>query len=216
MVKKFRRVYKKRSTKVSPRVKRFVRKAIRRTAEIKRVSLSPTTTFSSIGASWVETDLTDITQGVLVSNRIGNEVTLTGLHLNATLVGGQVNSVTDDSRNIIRMVIALWEGNAGQTPLATAGATINSDIRADATTGNGLIRKYVDKVIELKSPGVDSSGYMPAVFHVKKFLRLRSKIKYMSATSSTAQRRLVVSCGDTPRPPFSTFAVRFSYSFFVF
>lgn len=179
--------------KVAPKVKRYVQKAIHRDTENKFGNLNLTANFSSVGSAWVEYEVTNIPQGSVISQRTGNQIRLRGYYVGGTIVGGQSNLASDDNRNTLRIVIALWD-SSNATPLTTNGADLNSLIAKETSAGKGLVKKYVDTIIELRSPGRDSTGYLPAMRYFKKFLKLHNTlIRYSGAGSTTAQRKLIIS-----------------------
>lgn len=187
---RFRRF--RRSTKVAPKVKRYVRKAIAKNQENKYSNLNLTSTFSSVGNTWVETDLTAISQGTGVSNRIGHQVKTKAFYIRGTLVGGQSNLATDDNRNTFRIVLALWDSTVA-TPLASNGADLSSYIARQSTVGRGLIKKYMDKVIELPTQGRDSTGYLPAIRQIRKFIKCPAFIRYYGSVAGNDNRKLILS-----------------------
>lgn len=178
------------STKVSKNVKRYVKRTLNRNIEMKYKNTLSTVSFASISNSWTELNLTDISQGDSVIHRSGRELMIKAFHLNGILVGGQSNLATDDNRNIVRVVLGLWDNS---TPLTTAGADINSYIAPKQAQGAGLVKKYIDMIIPLVSQGQDSTGYMPAMRKINKFLKMSRKIQYSADTSTSSNTFLVLS-----------------------
>lgn len=192
---------------VSKKVKKYVKKAIISKAEHKISSSTLITNFNSVGNAWVELDTTILTQGVPQSQRIGNSINVTSLGLRGVLVGGQANVATDDNRNVLRMVVAIWDGRTA-TPLATNGATISSILRKDLATGNGLIKILCDRTFVLTSPGRDSTGYMPYQKYIKFYKKIMRKIDYTTTVNTTSQRKIIISMitdsAAVPHPGFVT------------
>lgn len=183
----------KRKPKYVPRpVKAFVKKAIAKNIENKFRTEQATTNFSSIGNAWVEVDLTDMAQGGGIGQRIGNEIKLKAFSLRGTLVGGQNNLATDDNRNTVRIVLALWDASS-VTPLQTNGAGLNTYIGKRTNVSKGLLKKYIDKIIELPTAGRDSTGYLPAMKMVKMFVKLNSFVKYYGSASTADNKKLILS-----------------------
>lgn len=204
----------RRPAKISPKVKRYVRKAIHRNVENKFGNYDLTSAFGSVGNSWSETEFTNIAQGTTVNQRVGQNITARALSINGVIAGGQVNLATDDKVNTVRMVLALWDSTTA-TPLSANAATINSYISKEQSAGRGLIKKYMDKVITLSSSGRDSTGYLPVVKHIRKFIKCRSYIRYTASGSTTASRKLILSIitdsSVVPHPGFTQGFMTFFY-----
>lgn len=177
---------------VSRNVKQYVNKAIAKQVETKFVNNTLPTAFSSIGNTWVEQDMTAIAQGAGIAQRNGHEVKITGFNLRGTLVGGQSNLATDDNRNTVRIILATWDASSAG-PLAANGATIDSYISKNTTVSRGLIKKHIDKIIELPTAGRDSTGYLPAIKLVKFFKKLRTFIRYYGSASTNDNKKLILS-----------------------
>lgn len=190
----YKKRYYKKSKKpaVSPAVKKYVKKTITNTAEDKFNSGLLSLSHATVSSSWIEKDLTELTQGTAANHRIGDEVMVNNVGFEGVMVGGQSNNSLDDSRNIVRIVIAEWDGRVA-TPLATNSATISDIIRKDEIVGKGLIRVLYDKVHLFTSYGRDSTGYMPTQKHIKFNKKLLKKIKYANASSTEAQTRIIMS-----------------------
>lgn len=101
MVKK-RRVRRKRSTKVSKNVKRFVNKKLKKEVETKYNDYYNSGTFDWNGSVYY--NLTVIPQGTTDSNRIGDKISLRGIRLRYHLLCG-------DTYNICRIVVFQYYGN---------------------------------------------------------------------------------------------------------
>lgn len=199
----------KKNTKafVPKAVKTYVAKKLHTAGEDKFTSGLMTGTWSSVGNTWVEKDLTEIAQGTASNQRVGDWIRCKKIGFNGVIVGAQTNTMADDARNIMRIVVAEWDGRI-TTPLATNAATINDIIRKDEITGKGLVRLLYDKVVLLTPPGKDSTGYMPAQKYLKVMKKVDKVIKYASATSTEAQTRIIVSMisdsAGIPNPGFVT------------
>lgn len=192
--------------KVPVPVKKFVHRALDKSKEDHEVELNLNGIYSSIANAWIETDLTDIAEGDdAVANRTGREIKIKYAFLDANLVGGQVNGVTDDAYDNIRMVLALWDSTSA-TPLASNGAVLDSLIQKNRAWGRGLSRKLYDRFVLLQTPGKDSSGYIPAVRHIRFFIPINKIIKYNSTAGTTANQKLIFSCRSdsiaVPNPGF--------------
>lgn len=197
--------YTRKTTKVVPRVfKRYVNKTVHRNIEDKMAISNMNTNFPSCGITWSEKDMTDITQGIDKNYRIGDEIRLRNWCLNGVVYGGQSGTAADDAEDTLRIVLALWDSRT-QTPLASCSATMQTQINRE--TCPGLIKKYLDVYVPLVSNGPASSGYVPVVKTIKKFVRLSNvKIKYLSNNGATAQQKLIFSVlsdsGGIPNPGF--------------
>lgn len=182
--------YKKPS--VSKAVKKYVKKTITNTSEDKFNSGLLSLSHASVATTWIEKELTELGVGGAGNQRVGDEVMVNNVGFEGVLVGGQANNSLDDNRNIVRIVMAIWDGRVA-TPLATNSVTISDILRKDEIVGKGLIRVLYDKVHILTSPGRDSTGYMPVQKHIKFNKKLLRKFKYASSTATEAQERIVLS-----------------------
>ena len=190
----YKKRYYKKSKKptVSYAVKKYVKKTITNTAEDKFNSGLLSLSHPTLSTSWIEKDLTELATGGAGNQRVGDEVMINNVGFEGVIVGGQSNNSLDDSRNIVRIVVAEWDGRVS-TPLATNAATISDILRKDEIVGKGLIRVLYDKVHLFTSFGRDSTGYMPTQKHIKFNKKLLRKIKYASSTASEAQTRIILS-----------------------
>lgn len=152
----------------------------------------PLTNFGSINTSWREYDLSNITQGTDLAYRIGRRIRITGVSIRGVIVGGQANLGTDDSRNVVRIVLALWDSSTN-SPCTTNTVGLEDMINKRTPEGKGLFRKYVDKYLPLTSPGRDSVGYMPAQRSINIFKKMNVDVTYDSSVSTTANRRVILS-----------------------
>lgn len=184
--------------------RKYVQKAIHRVIEDKYVNQSLTTSlFSSIPAAWQEVNLVSMSQGVNEGERIGNKIRVTAFQFYGVLSGGQTNSVLDDNRNFVRIVLCTA---TYPSPLLTAVQGVNSPIQRDSC--NVLLRKYWDKVVTLDSPGRDSVGYMPPTKIVKYYKRFKKPIDIIFANTGagTSGKFLTLSMisdsGAVPNPGF--------------
>lgn len=170
--------------------KKYVMKKINQNVETKLNTGALITNFSSIDNTWTELNLTDIATGDDVSARTGREIKISAVNIDGVMVGGQSNSVADDNINAVRVVLGLWEIS---TPLTTNNAGLSSVIWPKSSYGANLVKKYMDKTIILRSSGVDSTGYMPAVMRLKKFIKMRRPITYNNTTSTSSNQFLMLS-----------------------
>lgn len=198
---------KKYTRRVSRPIKRYVRRAINSGVESKLNNTVLATAFSSCGSTWNEVELTDIAQGTGQNQRIGNHITACGFTIDGVLVGGQTNLVTDDNRNTMRIILAIWDATTA-TPCADNSISLSSYLSRDRIVGNGLIQKLFDKVIVLRTPGADSTGYLPAVQHIKRYIRFYRKLYYAGSSSTSCGRKIILSIlsdsGAVPNPGFTS------------
>jgi hypothetical protein len=119
-----------------------------------------------------------IIQGLECTDRIGRSIYLRSISLYGTLVGGQSNSVADDSYNTLRMsVVACTDG------ATLAGYTLQSIQSPEVITG--LEHTYMDKFVALSTPGRDSVGYLPAVRRITWTCPINRVIRYRGAAANT-------------------------------
>lgn len=157
----------------------------------------------SISSNWGEIEITQLSQGAASTQRIGNQIKLRGFYMKGTLLGGQVNGALDDNYNVVRIVVGLYDSSS-TTPLTASSVVMSGAITPE--TVKGLIKKYVDKTVILRSAGRDSTGYLPAAAEVKKFVKCHPTIVYSGTGATTAQRKLIVSMlsdsSASPNPGF--------------
>lgn len=178
---------------VAPKIKKYVKRAIKSFSADHQNDLAMITNYTSIGNAWIETDLTDIDEGDDLNARTGRMIQLSSFTLRGSFVGAQNGGVTDDAYNTVRIVLALWDSTTN-TPLATNGAIIDTIIQKERAFGKGLVKVYYDKTFMLNTPGVDGDGYLPAVKQISIFKKLGDKkIKYCSADGATAEQKLILS-----------------------
>jgi len=190
---KYRKVRKyRKSGKSVKSIKRIVNKLIVRKSEKKFNIVGLPATFGSVGTAWIETDFTNLSQGSAQGNRIGDSINAYSIGFKGVFAGGQSNLATDDVRNTVRIILAWWDGRSS-TPCATNAVALSSLIQSDETTGAGLIKILYDRTFYLQSPGRDSTGYMPALRYLKFYKKLNRKINYLTTTSTTSQKRLIMS-----------------------
>jgi hypothetical protein len=104
------------------------------------------------------------------------------LSLRGTLVGGQINAVTDDPYNAFRIMVIT--GNVGiSVPIA---ALIVSSVLSPELVP-GLKSVLYDKAFPLQSPGKDGTGYLRAVKEVTIDLRLPSIVANFSGSAAGTQ-----------------------------
>lgn len=173
----------------------YVNRAIHKNIENKFDYGALNATFASVGNTWTELAFGLVNRGTEVRQRIGNSITVKSIQLEMVIVGGAVNSVADDARNTIRMVLASWDG-ASNAPLGTATWNMNYPIRSTlGPTGSSMLKKYYDKYITLTSPGPDDTGYIPGMRKVSyyKYFKKGYKMDFADATADYPDKRLILS-----------------------
>ena len=166
---RFRRRFGRRGYK---RIKKVIRRTVTNMAETKSATYSLPSTFGSIGTSWSEIILMP-SQGGLSSQIVGRRYEITGFSLFGSVMGGQSNTVADDKYNSLRIVAAVFDGDAAglatgaKWPTMLQGTATPIRVRNPTWPADGstqmIRRKLKDKYITLTSVGRDSTGYMPAI-----------------------------------------------------
>lgn len=213
-MKKFKKYFKKYSRRKSfKNFARKVRSVITRSNETKYSANYLPSVFPTISSTWSESNFTALAQGDDVfSQRQGRRIAVTGFYLIGTLQGGQSNLATDDRINTVRMVG--WVAD-NSTPMATAGHPI-SDLIGKRNNA-GLIYKWCDRYFNLMSPGRDSTGYMPAIRHIKIYHKFKKPviIDYSSTTGASWNKAIGMSMiSDStlaPSPGFTVGQIRMMY-----
>lgn len=148
------------------------------------------------------------------SSRIGAKIHVKELIVEGTIVGGQTNVVADDKYNVFRVMV--MEG---------VPTTLAASLVSYLTVGGyvapqsypGLIHVYKDVVVDLPSPSRDSTGYMPAMRHVKFRVPIGKDFTYTGVAGATVSGRtlLVTGISDSsaiPHPGFVAGSLTLIYS----
>lgn len=201
----------------SKRFKNSVKRILSSTAENKYVGWElPSTSFASIPNTWVEQLLTPVGQGLNYNQYIGASYYIKKIYFYGFLQGGQTGTVADESNNIVRIVIAIWDQDAGATPLATTTTGRNAQIyRGDY---ENLRRKLYDRTISLVSPSPEQGdGQIAArkkIRFYKKFKGLGFKMQVSRTTSQYKSRFIMSAISDSsavPNPGFVTGHLKIIY-----
>jgi hypothetical protein len=132
--------------------------------------------FSSVSTTSIPVELTtSIDEGDDFSNRDGRKIFFDSLLLQGTLVGGQSNVVTDDAYNLFRIIV--YE-NAGTAAPPAIGVT--AFLTPEITASMGKI--FYDGLVMLHTPGLNSTGYIPAVKLVSVTIPIKKYIRYATTT----------------------------------
>lgn len=170
-------------------IQNVVQKQISHAVEDKHLEINLTSDFSSVSSSWIERALCSISQGVTGVTRIGRSIKIKSLKIEGVVACGANESVVDDAYNALRVVVLKTVGaQAGNTPLATSGATINTEIRND-NTARGIIKGvYLDKYIALNTTGTEKGngdGYAAGVKVFKFYKNFPGGIKIQFSDDTT-------------------------------
>lgn len=195
----FKRRYRRRGYRravVSRPVRRYVARALDRNIEDKGTATLMTSNFASVTTTWVEFWCSGWAQGLTGSTRIGRKVQIKSLEINGIYAGGTNETALDDPYNVLRIVVAVFNGNAGTTPLQSTGITINTPIKRD--TVRGLVRKYYDKYKPVQVASTEKGGgdgYAPGLRVFKYFKRFKRPLHLVFAddTNNYPSIRLFVS-----------------------
>jgi hypothetical protein len=148
--------------------------------EVKLYTYSLSDIFGSVSTSPSQQCLvSDIAQGTDLSNRVGRSIRALTVDWDGTLVGGQSNLSTDDKYNTVRMIV--WLGVA--VYIGTPGFSVGGYV--DPRYFRQVQKVLFDKKYTLKSFARDSTGYMPAVLHVKDSVKLSLPVDFAGSTTDT-------------------------------
>lgn len=207
------RKYGKKPTASTRRVRAIVKKEIDKSTEDKTWTLTLPSRFSSISSAWTEFSCFQPEQGLNVDDRVGNRIRLKSILLKGVIAQGSSQIITDDAYNVVRIVIAIWKGQAGITPLGTAGTTINQPVDhiSLATQGAGLEKVLYDQFVTLQVTGTEKGegdGYTP---QLKKWMFYHkwtkwNNINFGDNSVTYPDRRVVISMisdsAGSPNPGF--------------
>lgn len=166
--------YSKKTGQRAPRARRgssvsMLPKYTFRGQELKAISATP---FASVSTGVASLDLTGAIQaGTDLNQRVGREVFVRFVTIDWILQGGQSNLATDDNVDTIRFSLC-------DAFNVAPGANFSLIIRADPRQIIGTSRFYWDKIVQLKSPGRDSTGYLPAGAHVSARIPINRKYTF--------------------------------------
>lgn len=173
--------------------------------------------FPAISTTWTELVMLNPAESVAQSGRIGRQYCIKGIETDGVMTQGCTNTALDDSRNLVRIVVALWQQGAGTTPLQSGGVGISDPINkyTENIKGN-LLKKYIDMYIPFSTPGRDSTGYIAMQKVIKFYKRLSATINYGDDTTSFPNKRLIMSMvsdsGAPPNPGFTAGYTRVIYT----
>lgn len=160
--------------------------------DIRMIFLSSPAGWSSIGNAWQEYDpFSQIDVGNDYYQRGGRQIYCDRLEIRATLIGGQSNLATDEAYNAFRIVVASYKGGIGAiTPLATAAQQLHWPISRNAAA---VDRVYYDETYMLRSPGRNSTGFMPATKELRLSIPIGRVYNFAGSLPATNFDHIVVS-----------------------
>lgn len=218
-----RRSYRRRPYVPRP-VRSYVRRAIASNIENKRAAYSLAQFFNSVGSTWVELNLTRITQGTGIFARLGRRVNVRSIEIKGAIAQGAAGGAFDDCYNVMRIILGLWTGlaSSNSAPLGTSNLTINSPISPWNAAGSvatyRMQRKYLDRYITFSSPSrADETSLVPATrtFRYFKLFKRPMFIQYSDDTGESADRFFTISMisdsAAVPNPGFISGYVVLTY-----
>jgi len=190
-----KRFYKK--SKTVPRaVKTYVTKTLDKQTEDKVMYYTLQGLYTTIPNTWTERSLCTPVVGTSGGDRIGRRIKIKSIQIKGVLTGGQDELLTDDSYNVVRLVLATFNYPSGTTPLATYAATIDQPLIKNINLA-ALRRVYFDKYIPLSCTSTEKGGgdgYTPMpklVKYYKKFNNLY--VTFGDDTVASPDKRLFLS-----------------------
>jgi len=171
-----KRYARKRSTKVA--TKSYVKKVVAENIETKYYESG--FGMPSVGTGWTLNSnmVSNISIGTGITNRIGQKIRLTGLAWKGLIVGGQSNSVADESYNQFRVALMRTENTFSASSLSAV--TLLMPITKVNTTD--LRSVMLDKIYLLQSPAKNSTGFMPATKQVSGYKKLNIPVTFKSGS----------------------------------
>ena len=125
---------------VTKNVKNYVDRKFDSMVEDKRISTDLKVAFGSIGSTWNERTLFQVSQGVKNYERIGNRIRVKSIEIKGVVSQASAESTLDEPYNVLRIVLGHYRGSV-LTPLTAGGATLNTPITKHENTGETLIKK---------------------------------------------------------------------------
>lgn len=181
-----------------------------RGTELKQIAMNLHDYFASVSTAGQQYDITGlVAQGADYNQRIGRIIRAIQCSVTGTLVGGQSNSATDDTRNTIRISILVAEAGTA----FTYGVSAILDPRAI----QGVRRILYDRVFSLSTTGADSTGYLPAVREMHIGVPVGEQIVYRGTAVSTNNplgvfMYMVTDSAAVPHPGFEDGTLSLSFT----
>lgn len=195
----YKRSYRKyrKGNRVPRPVARYVRSQIDRHVEDKEFVL-PLTNYPSISTTWSEYSLFQPAQGTTVSTRIGNRIRMKSIQMYGVMAGGQSELLTDDPYNVVRIVIAMYKGMSGVTPLNSIGLDLNTPITrvSGSNLGSSIERVLYDRYVTFSVASTEKGGgdgYTPTLRTVRYYKRMYKNniVSFGDNTITYPDRRII-------------------------
>lgn len=182
---------------VTKSVKNYVDRKLDSMVEDKRIATNLNGAFGSIGSTWNERTLFQVSQGVHNYERVGNRIRVKSIEIKGVVSQSSAESALDEPYNVLRIVLGHYRGSV-LTPLSWGGASLNTPITKHENTGETLIKKYMDKYIPLQVVSTEKGGgdgYAPALKQVKYYKRFKKGkiIEFMDNGTGTYNGMFVLS-----------------------
>lgn len=219
----FKKRYYKKYARVARPIKSYVRKVLDKRIEDKENTLPLPGIFASIASAWTEYSFMQLAQGVGINQRIGNRIRIKNIKVYGVITTGTNETALDDPYNVVRIVIAIYKGQSGVTPLGSIGANINSPIDkvTNTSVGSSLEWLLLDRYIPLQVTSTEKGsgdGYTPQVRVFKYFKKIPYKfqeVTFGDGGIAYPDRRIIMSCisdsSANPNPGFIAGYVKIKY-----
>jgi hypothetical protein len=167
---------------------------------------------ATITSAWNITRLTGIAEGTDINDRIGREIVVDEIRFGGQLFGGQTNTALDDPYNNIRMLVVM--AMSGLVAADWAAVTLEAPI--DPRTTPKLQRLFYDTVVDLRVPGVDTVGYLPAHALWTRRVKCNVPIKFTSNAGASVNGYDLYACwiSDSAAAPSPGFVQSFVATIF--
>lgn len=189
--------FKKRTFKKKYNAKALIRREIDKRLELKTVANTLSADFESVSNDWAEVTTSAPAQGTSETQRIGRRISLRSIEIRGVLASGASEAALDDAYNVVRIIIALWNGSS-ESPLDEIVLPMDSILQKDLNSRGLLIRKYYDKYIPLPITSTEKGGgdgYTPSVKRFNYYKRFKKPIDidFGDDTIAYPNKRLVIS-----------------------
>jgi len=159
-------------------------------SELKYIPYVLSARFASVSTAGSSLDVAGlVAQGADAGMRIGRSIFIKDLTFDCTFEGGQSNLATDDNHNTIRVAVLEGVPSTLATSLASTG-TVSSWLSRE--TYSGLNRVSLDRMIDLPSPGRDSTGYMPALAHFRAHIPVNKTFVYTGVAGADVSANTIL------------------------
>lgn len=160
-----------------------------RGTELKFWPQNASTSFGSVSTAGTFLDLAAlIAEGSECNQRVGRSIRAEFIDLDVTIEGGQSNLATDDSHNTVRVAVVMGEPTAMSANLISF---VGISTFLTTKSVQGLERIFYDKTFDLVTSGRDSTGYLPALHHLKVRVPVHRLLQYIGAAGNTISFRTI-------------------------